>query len=182
LRAGEFAVAALCAMLLAGGAAVSAHRYDEYLQASRIAITPAGVRLEVSLTPGIAVADDVIREMDTNRDAVLSDAERTAYAQQLVQGLSLRFDDALVPLALVGATFPPPNTIRGGDAAITMIVAARLARPAAGAHRLAFRNANTAHGAVYLANALMPDDARVAITGMTHALDQSGLTVAYTVR
>src|ERR1043165_3758088 len=92
LRAGEFAVAALGAMLLASGVTVSAHRYDEYLQASRIAITPAGVRLEVSLTPGIAVADDVIREVDTNHDAVLSAAERPAYAQRLRPGLALRFD------------------------------------------------------------------------------------------
>lgn len=183
MRAGRPAVAALSgALLVATGAAVSAHRYDEYLQASRIAITPAAVRLDVSLTPGIAVADAVIREVDTNRDAVLSHAERSAYAQQVVKGLSLRFDGALLPLTLVGASFPAPDAIRGGDAAITLVVEARLPAAVAGAHRLAFRNANAVHGAVYLANALMPADARVAITGMTHAIDQSGLTVAYTVR
>ena len=41
---------------------------------------------------------------------------------------------------------------------------------------------NASHGAVYLANALVPDDDRVTITGMTHEVDQRGLTVAYTVR
>ena len=72
--------------------------------------------------------------------------------------------------------------LRSGDATITMVVEARLSPAAPGPHRLAFRNANTAHGAVFLSNALLPDDPRVAITGMTHAVDQSGLTVAYTVR
>jgi hypothetical protein len=49
-------------------------------------------------------------------------------------------------------------------------------------HRLSFRNSNATHGAVNLANALLPDDDRVAITGMTHAVDQRDLAVAFTVR
>ena len=183
MRGGRAAAALLVAALVtATGAGVSAHRYDEYLHASRIAIAPEGVRLEVSLTPGIAVADAVIREIDTNRDAVLSEAERRVYAQRVLGGLSLRLDDALVPLTLIESTFPAAKALRGGDAAITMVVDAHVRRPADGAHRLAFRNANAAHGAVYLANALLPEDDRVAITGMAHAVDQSGLTVAYTVR
>jgi hypothetical protein len=183
LRASRTAAALLAAALVAAaGAGVSAHRYDEYLHASRIAIAPASIRLEVSLTPGMAVADAVIREIDTDRDAVLSDAERRAYAHRVLGGLSLRLDDALVPLMLASSDFPAAGALRGGDAAITIVVDARLPRAADGAHRLSFRNANAAHGAVYLANALLPDDDRVAITGMTHAVDQSGLTVAYTVR
>jgi hypothetical protein len=46
----------LAAIVLAAGAGLSAHRHDEYLQAARIAIDPDGVRLELSLTPGIAVS------------------------------------------------------------------------------------------------------------------------------
>jgi hypothetical protein len=183
LRAGRAAGALFGAALVAAtGAGVSAHRYDEYLHASRIAIAPGGVRLEVSLTPGIAVADAVIREIDADRDAVLSEAERRAYAQRVLGGLSMRLDDARVPLTVASATFPTADRLRAGDAAITILVDARLPHAAAGAHRLAFHNGNAAHGAVYLANALLPDDDRVAITGMTHAVDQSGLTVTYTVR
>lgn len=183
MRAGSAVGAALVsALVAAAGAGVSAHRYDEYLHASRIAIAPASVRLEVSLTPGMAVADAVIRDIDTDRDAVLSDAERRAYAQRVLGGLSLRLDDALVPLAVASSNFPAAGALRGGDSAITIVVDAPLPRSTQGAHRLSFRNANAAHGAVYLANALLPEDDRVAITGMTHAVDQSGLTVAYTVR
>ena len=183
MRAGRAAAALLAAALVAAaGAGVSAHRYDEYLHASRIAIASGSVRLEVSLTPGIAVADAVIRDIDTNGDAVLSAAERQAYAQRVLDGLSLRLDDALLPLTVMVSTFPAAGALRGGDAAITIVADARLPQAAAGAHRLSFRNANAAHGAVYLANALLPEDDRVSITAMTHAVDQSGLTVAYTVR
>ena len=164
------------------GTGVSAHRYDEYLHASRIAIAPGSIRIEVSLTPGMAVADAVIGEIDSNRDVVLSAAERHAYAQRVLGGLSLRLDDADVPLTLMEWTVPAVAALRGGEAAITIVVDARPPQSAAGSHRLSFRNANVAHGAVYLANALLPEDERVSITGMTHAVDQSGLTVAYTVR
>jgi hypothetical protein len=183
LRAGNAASALLLAAIVAAaGTRVSAHRYDEYLQASRIAIAPAVIRLDVSLTPGIAVADAVIRDIDANHDAVLSTAECTAYLQHVLRGLSLRLDDGPVPLTLTGSSVPAAAALRAGDAAITLLVDARLVQPAPGAHRLSFRNANAAHGAVYLANALLPDDDRVAITGMTHAVDQSGLTVAYSLR
>lgn len=183
MRAGRVAAALLViAGLSAAGTGVSAHRYDEYLHASRIAIAPGAIRIEMSLTPGMAVADAVIGDIDTNRDGALSAAERQAYAQRVLDGVSLRLDDALVPLTLMESSVPAVGALRGGDSAITMVVDARLPRPADGAHRVSFRNANAAHGAVYLANALLPEDERVAITGMTHAVDQSGLTVAYTLR
>ena len=183
MRAGSAAPALLVAALVcAAGTGVWAHRYDEYLHASRLAIAPGSVRIELSLTPGIAVADAVIGEIDTDRDGVLSAAERQAYAQRVLGGLSLRLDGVTVPLTLMESNLPAVGTLRGGDHTITIVLDARLPQAAAGSHRLSFRNANVTHGAVYLANALMPDDERVSITGMTHAVDQSGLTVAYTVR
>ncbi len=182
MRAARAAAALVAALVCAAGTGVGAHRYDEYLHASRIAIAPDGVRIEMRLTPGMAVAEAVIGEIDTNRDAVLSAAERQVYAQRVLGGLSLRLDDVAVPLTLMESTVPAAGALRGGDQAITIVVDARLPQSAAGSHRLSFRNANVAHGAVYLANALMPEDERVSITGMTHAVDQSGLTVAYMVR
>jgi hypothetical protein len=159
-----------------------AHRHDEYLQAARIAIDPDGVRLELSLTPGIAVADAVIRDIDANGDAVLSGPEQRSYAERVLRVLSLRVDGTRVPLTLAAVSFPETAALRTGDAAITLRAEASNALPATGLHRLSFTNSNAVHGAVYLANALLPDDDRVAITGMTHAVDQRDLTVAYTVR
>jgi len=183
LRGGSAAASLLlAAIVLAVGTGASAHRYDEYLQAARIAIDPDGIRLELSLTPGIAVADAVIRDIDVNGDAVLSGAEQNSYAERVLRALSLRVDDTPAPLKLAAANVPEATALRRGDAAITLRAHAGTARTATGAHRLSFRNLNASHGAVYLANALLPDDDRVAITGMTHEVDQRGLTVAYTVR
>jgi hypothetical protein len=183
LRAGRVAWLPLVAgVLLFAGADVAAHRHDEYLQATRIAIDPAGLRLEVSLTPGIAVADAVIREIDTDADTLVTASEQRRYAEQLLRGLSVHLDGQPVPLTLASSSFPEAAALRGGDAFVTLRVDAVTPIPTAGAHRLSFRNRNAAHGAVYLANALLPEDDRVAITGMTHEVDQSGLTVAFTVR
>jgi hypothetical protein len=183
LRAGSAALLGLLAAWLpTSETEVSAHRLDEYLHAARLAIDSAGVRLDLRLTPGIAVADAVIRDIDADRDTVLSPAERRTYSQRLVSGLSLRIDESAVPLQLAVADFPDVATLRGGDAAIVLRIDARPPHLTAGAHRVSFRNGNATHGAVYLANALLPEDRRIAITGMQHAMDQSGLTIAFVVR
>jgi hypothetical protein len=176
------ALVLLGAAVLAAGARVSAHRQDEYLHAARIAIEPSGVRVELSLTPGIAVADAVIRDIDVNGDGGLSPAEQRVYAEHVLRGVSLLLDGRPVPLALSNASCAEPAALRAGSGAITLEADARRLRLAAGTHTISFRNANTVHGAVYLANALMPADARVAITKLAHAMDQSGLTVAFTLR
>ena len=49
--------------------------------------------LELSLTPGIAVAEAVIREIDVNGDAVLSGPEQHLYAGRVLRAVSLRVDD-----------------------------------------------------------------------------------------
>ncbi len=62
-------------------AEVSAHRRDEYLQAARLAIDPGGVQLELDLTPGIALAEAIIADIDRNRDGALSQDEQRDYAE-----------------------------------------------------------------------------------------------------
>ena len=64
-------------MAIVGGAEVSAHRRDEYLQAARLAIDPGRVQLELDLTPGIALADAIIADIDRNRDGSLSAGRAT---------------------------------------------------------------------------------------------------------
>ena len=53
---------------------------------------------------------------------------------------------------------------------------------AAGSHRLLFRNAHLAGHSAYLANALVPESARVAVTAQRRDRDQSELTIEYMVR
>ena len=170
------------ALAVTASTTVSAHRQDEYLQAARIAIEPSGVRVELSLTPGIAVADAVIRDIDADGDSALSPAEQRRYAERVLQGISLRIDDREIALAVAGIRFAEPAALRSGDVAITLDAVSPSLRLSPGTHQIAFRNGNAAHGAVYLANALMPQGSQVAITKLAHAVDQSQLTVAFTVR
>jgi hypothetical protein len=52
-----------------------AHRLDEYLQASQISIESGRIIVEINLTPGAAVADGVIAEIDRDADGELSPSE-----------------------------------------------------------------------------------------------------------
>src|SRR6187455_955501 len=77
-----------------------AHRLDEYLQASQISIESGRIIVEINLTPGAAVADGVIAEIDRDADGELSLSESAAYAGVVVRSLSLEVDGGQQPLVL----------------------------------------------------------------------------------
>src|SRR6185295_943354 len=136
------------------------------LQAARISVEPGSVQLEMQLSPGIAVADRVVREMDADGNGDLSQGERLAYARRVLSALTLRVDD-LSPLyaELTASTFPDVAALRAGDGAIIVRSVASFPVLPVGAHRFAFHNANDVGNSVYLANALVPESDRIAVTG-----------------
>jgi hypothetical protein len=171
-------------LTVALGASLSAHRRDEYLQAARIGIAPEHVALEFDLTPGIAVADDVINAIDRNRDGAFSPEEQRAYVEPMLDRLSLTLDVAAEPLHLdiVRVSFPDAASMRQGDGTIAIQAAAAISRPAAGQHRLLFRNRNEEAKNIYLANALVPDDDSVSVTGQDRDGTQSELAIEFAVK
>ena len=182
--AGRGAVVGLIAMLgVAMGASLSAHRRDELLQAARVGVEPDRVRLELSLTPGIEIAEAFIGEIDADGDLRLSAAEQQAYAERVLGRVALRVDDSVaLNLLVAGASFPGAADLRSGEAAITLEVEAALPFLSPGAHRLFFRNDNAATGSIFLANALVPESDRVGVTGQERDFDQRQLTVAFELR
>ena len=65
------------------------------------------VRLEMSLTPGIAVAPAAIRAIDIDGDGVFSSVERRAYANAVLKNLSVRVDEGpALQLALAESELP----------------------------------------------------------------------------
>ena len=74
--------------LLALPSAVSRHRLDEYLQATLVAIEPGDIRLQINLTPGVDVAEQVLALIDRDRDGVISTNEAAAYAEVLKRDLT----------------------------------------------------------------------------------------------
>ena len=167
---------------IVGVAEVSAHRRDEYLQAARLAIDPGGVQLELDLTPGIALAEAIIADIDRNRDGSLSEDEQRAYGRLVLSALKLEVDGTPVRAQLAAASFPDAEAMRRGEGTIRIQSAATLPHLSMGPHQLLFRNSHHPDRSVYLANALVPSSDEVAVTGQRRDGDQTELTVDYLLR
>jgi hypothetical protein len=162
-----------------GGKPVSAHRLDEYLQAARIAINPGRVQVELDLTPGVAVAERVIRRIDIDGNGTLTPNEQERYARDVLSGVRLDVDGRSLVTRLASWRFPGASAMRSGDGTITLDLEAEFeATP--GPHRLTFRNDNDRSIAAYLANALVPSSDSIAIHAQDRDVAQSSLSIAFT--
>jgi hypothetical protein len=168
--------------VLAAAAEVSAHRRDEYLQAARLAVEPTAVNLELDLTPGIALADTIIADIDRNGDGSLSRDEQRAYASLVPSALTLEVDGTPVRARLAATSFPDADAMRRGEGTIWLHSAATLPRLSTGFHQLLFRNRHRRSDSVYLANALMSQSHQVTVTAQRRHVDQSELTIDYVLR
>ena len=177
---GLAAVLAVTATLLAGTDA-SAHRTDDYLQAARIGLEPDRVQITLDLTPGAAVAEPFLATLDRDRDGSLSADEQREYAEQVVRALQVAIDDQRLQPRVLSSSGADPSAFRRGDGTIRLHIEATFPEVAAGSHRLRFRNAHLAGQSAYLANALVPESPRVAVTAQRRDRDQSELTIEYTV-
>jgi hypothetical protein len=163
-------------------AEVSAHRRDEYLQAARLAIDPGAVKLELDLTPGIALAEAIIADIDRNRDLSLSEDEQRAYAILAISALTIEVDGTPVRAQLGVTSFPDREALRRGEGTIRLQATAALPRLSMGPHQLLFRNSHHPDRSVYLANALVPDSDAVRVTAQRRDGDQTELTIDYVLR
>jgi hypothetical protein len=169
----------LALTVIAGAAEVSAHRRDEYLQAARVAVEPDAVHLELDLTPGIALAETIIADIDRNRDGSLSLDEQRAYASLVLGALTLEVDGRPVQAQLGATRFPDAESMRRGEGTIRLHSTATLPRLTMGRHKLLFRNGHDPDRSVYLANALVPDSDDVAISAQRRDGVQRELTIDY---
>jgi hypothetical protein len=168
-------------MTAAAAREVSAHRREDYLQAARIGVEPDCVSITLDLTPGIAVAESFLAALDRDRDGSLSADEQREYAEQVLSALELEIDEQPLQPQLLSWSFPQSSDLRRGEGTIRLNVRATLPRVSAGSHRLFFRNAHLAGHSAYLANALVPESARVTVTAQRRDSDQTELTIEYSV-
>jgi hypothetical protein len=167
------------ALIAAAGAEVAAHRLDEYLQAARIALDPVRTDIELDLTPGAAVADAVLAEIDRDRSQTISADEAGAYAAAVQRAISLEVDGTPLSLALRTARFPTVDEMRNGEGTIRIELSAALPPLSPGVHHLLYRNRHDPDIAVYLANALVPASDRITISAQRRDVDQRELIVDY---
>src|SRR5579863_9778056 len=99
-------LAAAAAILLTLGAPASAHRLDEYLQATILSVEKDHVQASMRLIPGVAVSPLVIWSVDTNGDGIFSDTEQQTYVRRVLGDLSLSIDGHPLQPRLVSVNFP----------------------------------------------------------------------------
>jgi len=169
------------AMTVVAGTEASAHRTEDYLQAARIGVEPDRIQITLDLTPGTAVAESFIAAIDRDGDGSLSAAEQRTYARQMVSALQVELDGRSLHTNVRASCFPEAAAVRRGEGSVRLDVEATVPDLSPGSHRLLFRNAHLAGHSAYLANALVPESDRVAVTAQRRDRDQSELTIEYTV-
>jgi hypothetical protein len=165
---------------LAWPAPAAAHRLDEYLQATRVALAPDGARVEIDLTPGVGVASKVVSLIDSNGDGALSWAERQAYAELVVRLTQLTVDGTTARLVLVSSDYPAVADMQAGVGTIHLNARAALTAASAGPHELTYVNVHEPMMSAYLVNALAPPSG-IHITDQQRDPWQHRLTLEYVV-
>ena len=155
--------AAAVAVLLSIDA--QAHRLDEYLQAARLSLGPDGVALELDLTPGVAVAPEIIAIIDRDANAAISPEEARAYGQAVMSDVRLTLDGHAVDVKLERVEVPSAADLRDGLGTIAVRASGGVDRLSAGRHSLQFQNDHHPDGAAYLINALAPSAPAISVVG-----------------
>ena len=159
--------------LLAFPCGAVAHRLDEYLQATLVSIEPDGIKLQINLTPGVAVAAPVLELIDRDRNGVISTHEAEAYAEMVRRELTIQLDQRPQELKFTASGFPPPDELRTGLGIIRLEYAAAPGPFTPGAHELTFENRHQTNLSVYLVNAALPKSGTLQITRQKRNENQS---------
>ena len=167
-------------LLLSPGSA-TAHRLDEFLQATFIEVGTNQISLSLSLTPGVDVAQQLIPLIDGNRDGSLSPQEIAGYAERVRTELSLTVDSRSQSLVLAGSKFPEVSEMKDGLGVISLQFTAITTNLSAGTHRLRFANEHKTNISVYLANALVPGSKSITIGRQIRDFRQTTLEFEFTV-
>jgi hypothetical protein len=171
--------AASAALLLSLAAPASAHRLDQYLQATIISVEKDRVQAFIRLVPGVAVSSIVISGIDTNEDGIISDGERRSYAERVLRDLSLRIDGHPLRPRLVSVDVAGTGEMKEGLGEIRVEFTADLP-PGNGANRrLSFENHHQSRIAAYLVNCLVPRDKAIQIAAQTRNENQSFYQLDY---
>jgi hypothetical protein len=99
----------------------------------------------------------------------------------VASALAVEIDERPLTLGLVSWRSPELSALRRGEGTLRLQLRAILPNVTAGAHQLFFRNGHLGGHSAYLANALVPEDPRVAVTAQRRDRDQRELTIEYVV-
>ena len=167
-----------CAAVLALSAPALPHRLDEYLQLTALTVTKGRIEAKMILTPGVAVAKRVVTLIDTDRDGILSEREKEAYAARVLRDVSLSVDGKALRLRVVATRFPSIAAMSKGVGEIDLDLAAPTSGRS-GDHRLRFENRHQKPLAAYLVECFAPDDPGLRVLGQSRSREQERYELAY---
>jgi hypothetical protein len=167
---------AVSGLVLLLGATASAHRLDEYLQATTISLERDRVRLTMRMTPGEAVSRRIIQGIDTDGDGVVSKPEERAYCNRVLRDITLTVDGKRVTPRLVAFTFPRAAELKKGLAGIRLEFVSAFSR---GSRKLDFENRHQRRIAAYLVNCLVPTDPALRVKSQRRNRNQSKYELEY---
>ncbi len=170
--------AAAGAILLLMATPACAHRLDEYLEATLIAVGKERVEAQIRLAPGVKVFPAVLQAIDTDGDRGISKAEERAYAERVLRDLSLSIDGDRLRLRLVSSASASLEELREGRGAIDIDFDAEVPRGGPD-RRLTFENHHLSPIAAYLVNGLVPEDPEIRIQAQNRNQDQSFYQMDY---
>jgi hypothetical protein len=169
---------AAAAVILVLGAIVSAHRLDEYLQATIFSLEKGRIVGSMRLVPGAAVSSVVLGSIDTNADGVLSESEQRAYAERVLGEVSLTVDGKRLRPRLVSVEFSRVEEMKEGVGQIQLEFIADV--PRGGPNRkLVFENHYQNRISAYLVNCLVPRDPDIRVIAQNRNEDQSFYELDY---
>jgi len=175
------AVCATTACLLAISASPSAHRLDEYLQATRVSLAHTRVTLEIDLTPGASVADGIIALIDRDGDSSISPVEAESYGRDVLTDVIFELDGQPIALTLSRVEVPSLDEMRHGIGAIQLRASGDVGPRMSLRRDLHFQNNHQPGSSVYLVNALIPSDRGISVVGQTRDAKQRGVRIEYSV-
>ena len=169
---------AVAAILLFAGAPAFAHRLDEYLQGALISVEKNRLDAEITLTPGVAVFPILLADIDTNADGVISNTEQRAYAQRVLDDLSLKLDGYRLTPRLVSMRFPAIDEMKQGLGQIQLEFSTDL--PSGGPNRrLVLESHHHNSIAAYQVNCLVPRDPDIRVIAQSRNYHQSFYQLDY---
>jgi hypothetical protein len=157
------------AILLLIAATAFAHRLDEYLQATLVSVEENRVQGQITLTPGVAVYPIVLAAIGSNQHA---------YAERVLQDLSLTIDGRPLTAHLLSSQFPTLDDMKEGRGEIHIEFGADLPS-GGGSRKLVLENRHLGRIAAYQVNCLVPRDPKIRIVGQNRNYDQSHYELQY---
>ena len=155
-------VCAFGVFLLASVAPARGHLLDEYLQATFISVEKEQFRVDLFLTPGLAVLPAVLAGIDTDGNGVISAPEQRRYAERVLNDLSFTLNGTHLVPQLTSFDFPSTEQLRDGRGDIHLEFTVKIAG-AISSRSLCFENRHQERIAAYQVNCLVTRDSRIRI-------------------